>query len=44
VGVEEVPLFVGFIDSNCTSDLDDQKSTIGYVFNISSRLVTWDYK
>jgi hypothetical protein len=35
------PLLVGFIDSDWADDLDDRKSTAGYVFSFGSRLVTW---
>jgi hypothetical protein len=38
------PLLVGFIDSDSTGDLDDQKSNAGYVFNLGSGPVTWSYK
>jgi hypothetical protein len=35
------PLLVGFTDLDWTDDLDDQKSTAGYVFSLSSGPVTW---
>ena len=35
---------VGFTDSDWVGGLDDQKSTVGYVFSLGSGLVTWDYK
>jgi hypothetical protein len=35
------PLLVGFTDSNWADDLDDRKSTGGYLFSLGSRLVTW---
>jgi hypothetical protein len=38
------PLLVGFTYSNWVYDLDDHNSTVGYVVNIGSRPVTWDYK
>jgi hypothetical protein len=38
------PLLVGFIDSNWDSDPDDQKYTVGYVFSLGLRPVTWSYK
>ena len=38
------PLLVGFIDSDWAGDLDDQKSTAGYVFSLGSRPITWDCK
>jgi hypothetical protein len=38
------PLLVGFNDSDWASDPDDRKSTIGYVFNLGSRPVTWACK
>jgi hypothetical protein len=37
-------LLVGFIDSDWDSDPNDQKSTIGYVFSLGSRPVTWACK
>jgi hypothetical protein len=39
-----IPLLVGFTDSDWVDDLDDQKSTAGYVFSLGSRPVTWAYK
>ena len=38
------PLLVGFTYSNWDSDLDDWKSTVGYVFTLGSRPITWDCK
>jgi hypothetical protein len=38
------PLLVGFTDSDWANDVDDQKSTAGYVFSHGSRLVTWACK
>ena len=38
------PLLVGFTDSNWTGDLDDRKSTAGYVFSLGSGPVTWACK
>jgi hypothetical protein len=35
---------VGFTDSDWADDLDDRKSTAGYVFNLGSGPVTWAYK
>eukprot|EP00253_Pinus_taeda_P002412 PITA_02412 len=35
------PLLVGFIDSDCASDPDDQKSIAGYVFTLGSGPITW---
>jgi hypothetical protein len=32
------PLLVGFTSSDWVGDLDDQKSTTGYVFNLGFRL------
>ena len=38
------PLLVGFTDSDWAGDLDDRKSTAGYVFTLGSRPITWDCK
>eukprot|EP00253_Pinus_taeda_P031579 PITA_31579 len=38
------PLLVGFTDSNWASDLDDRKSTAGYVFTLGSGTITWACK
>jgi hypothetical protein len=38
------PLLVGFIDVDWVGDLDDQKSTAGYVFSHGSRPITSAYK
>jgi hypothetical protein len=38
------PLLVGFIDLDWVCDLDDRKSTVGYVFSLGSRPVTWACK
>jgi hypothetical protein len=38
------PLLVGFTDSDWAGDLDDRKSTAGYVFSLGSGPVTWAYK
>jgi hypothetical protein len=38
------PLLVGFTDSNWVRDLDDQKSTSGYVFSLGSEPITWACK
>ena len=35
---------VGFTDSDWAGDLDDQKSTVGYVFSLGSRPITWACK
>jgi hypothetical protein len=35
------PLLVRFTDSDWADDPNDQKSTIGYVFSLGSRPVTW---
>jgi hypothetical protein len=35
---------VGFTDLDWVDDLDDQKSTTGYVFNLGSGPVTWACK
>eukprot|EP00253_Pinus_taeda_P002405 PITA_02405 len=37
---EASPLLVGFTDSNWAGDLDDQKSTAGYVFTLGSGPIT----
>jgi hypothetical protein len=39
-----IPLLVGFTNSDWVGDLDDQKSTTGYVFNLVSRPATWACK
>eukprot|EP00253_Pinus_taeda_P028400 PITA_28400 len=38
------PLFVGFTDSDWASDPDVRKFTIGYVFTLGSRPITWSCK
>ena len=38
------PLLVGFTDSDWTSNPDDRKSTVGYVFSLGSGPVTWACK
>ena len=35
------PLLAGFTDSDWAGDLDDQKSTAGYVFTLGSRPINW---
>jgi hypothetical protein len=35
---------VGFTDSDWTDDPDDRNSTVGYVFILGSRHVTWACK
>eukprot|EP00253_Pinus_taeda_P009987 PITA_09987 len=42
--VEASPLLVGFTDSDWAGDLDDRKSTAGYVFTLGSRPITWACK
>eukprot|EP00253_Pinus_taeda_P031796 PITA_31796 len=42
--VEASPLLVGFTDSDWVGDLDDQKSTAGYVFTLGSGPITWACK
>jgi hypothetical protein len=37
------PLLVGFTNSDWASDLDDWKSTTGYVFSLGLGPVTWAY-
>jgi hypothetical protein len=37
------PLLDGFTDFDWANDLDDH-STIGYVFSLGSRPITWDCK
>jgi hypothetical protein len=37
-------LLVGFIDSYWADDPNDQKSVVGYVFNLGSQRVTWACK
>eukprot|EP00253_Pinus_taeda_P011681 PITA_11681 len=41
---EASPLLDGFTDSNWAGDLDDRKSTIGYVFTLGSGPIIWDCK
>ena len=38
------PLLVGFTDSLWDDDPNVRKSTVGYVFSLGSRPVTWDCK
>ena len=42
--VEAAPLLVGFTDSDWVGDLEDQKSTTGYVFNLGYGPITWSCK
>ena len=37
-------MLVGFTDSDWAGDLNDRKSTGGYVFSLGSRPVTWACK
>ena len=37
-------MLVGFTNSDWAGDPDDQKSTIGYVFSLGSRPITWACK
>ena len=37
-------MLVGFTDLDWVGDPDDRKCTIGYVFSLGSRLVTWACK
>eukprot|EP00253_Pinus_taeda_P004190 PITA_04190 len=41
---EASPLLVGFSDSDCAGDRDDQKSTAGYVFTLGYGPITWACK
>ena len=34
-------MLVGFTDSDWAGDLDDRKSTAGYIFTLGSRPITW---
>lgn len=34
----------GWSDSNCAGDLDDRKSTSGYVYKMGSRAISWSSK
>jgi len=34
-------LVVGYVDSDYTGDLDNRRSTTGYVFTLSGGLVCW---
>jgi hypothetical protein len=38
------PLLVEFTDSDWVDDPHDRKTTVGYVFSLGSRPVTWAYK
>ena len=38
------PLLVGFIDFDWIGDLNDHNSTIGYIFTLGSRPISWDCK
>eukprot|EP00253_Pinus_taeda_P028518 PITA_28518 len=42
--VEASPLLVGFTNSDCAGDPDDQNSTVGYVFTLGSGPITWACK
>ena len=35
---------VGYIDSDCTSDIETRKSTSGYVFHLGSSAISWSSK
>ena len=37
-------MLVGFTNSDWADDPDDRKSTVGYVFSLGSRPVTWACK
>ena len=37
-------MLIGFTDSDWAGDLDDQKFTVGYVFTLGSRPITWSCK
>ena len=37
------PLLVGFTDSDWAGDLDDRKSTVGYIFSFGLGPTTWSY-
>ena len=37
-------MFIGFTDSDWASDLDNRKSTAGYVFTLGSGPITWSCK
>eukprot|EP00253_Pinus_taeda_P030402 PITA_30402 len=41
---EASPLLVGFTDSDWAGDLDDWKSTVGYVFTLGYGPITWACK
>eukprot|EP00253_Pinus_taeda_P032900 PITA_32900 len=41
---EASPLLVGFTDSDWVGDPNDRKSTVGYVFTLGSRPITWACK
>ena len=34
----------GYSDSDWVGDIDDRKSTLGYAFNIGSRIMSWSSK
>ena len=37
-------MLIGFTDSDWAGDLDDRKSTTGYVLTLGSRPITWSCK
>ena len=37
-------MFIGFIDADWARDVDERKSTIGYTFNLSSEVISWESK
>ena len=37
-------MLIGFTDSDWAGDLDDRKSTAGYVFTLGSGPITWSCK
>eukprot|EP00253_Pinus_taeda_P036152 PITA_36152 len=41
---EASPILVGFTSSDWAGDPDDRKSTVGYVFTLGSRPITWACK
>ena len=43
-GNEETTTCVGYSDANWAGDLDDRKSTSGYVFQISNAAISWRSK
>ena len=39
---DKEPRLIGYCDMDYTGDLDDRKSTSGYIFLLSSKQITWN--